>query len=82
MVQILELTWLNYGEELYSILLFRILMIICVTTDLSTLKRGGLSPAYDLNPVPLSQGLHLNITDSDNRLDYQLAFDVADFSII
>ncbi|HDL5518503.1 TPA: HipA domain-containing protein, partial [Mannheimia haemolytica] len=38
-----------------------------------------LSPAYDLNPVPLSQGLHLNITDSDNRLDYQLAFDVADF---
>lgn len=32
-----------------------------------------------LNPVPLSQGLHLNITDSDNRLDYQLAFDVADF---
>ncbi|HDZ3621183.1 TPA: HipA domain-containing protein [Mannheimia haemolytica] len=43
-------------------------------------QEGGiLSPAYDLNPVPLSQGLHLNITDSDNRLDYQLAFDVADF---
>ncbi|WP_174674062.1 type II toxin-antitoxin system HipA family toxin [Pasteurella oralis] len=44
-------------------------------------KNNGwsLSPAYDLNPVPFSQGLHLNITDSDNRLDYQLAFDVADF---
>ncbi len=29
--------------------------------------------------MPLSQGLHLNITDSDNRLYYQLAFDIADF---
>ncbi|MDP8189049.1 HipA domain-containing protein [Pasteurella skyensis] len=38
-----------------------------------------LSPAYDLNPVPASQGLHLNITDNDNRLDYKLAFEVADF---
>ena len=24
-------------------------------------------------------GLHLNITDADNALDYQLAFDVKDF---
>ncbi|WP_439294718.1 type II toxin-antitoxin system HipA family toxin [Lonepinella sp. BR2882] len=38
-----------------------------------------LSPAYDLNPVPYAQGLHLNITDSDNRLDFSLAFDVATF---
>lgn len=38
-----------------------------------------LSPAYDLNPVPYAQGLHLNITDSDNRLDFRLAFDVANF---
>ncbi len=38
-----------------------------------------LSPAYDLNPSPLSQGLHLNITDSDNRLDFQLVFEVAEF---
>ncbi|MBS9783677.1 MAG: HipA domain-containing protein [Pasteurella sp.] len=38
-----------------------------------------LSPAYDLNPSQSSLGLHLNITDSDNRLDYQLAFDVASF---
>ncbi|WP_176552586.1 type II toxin-antitoxin system HipA family toxin [Testudinibacter sp. TR-2022] len=37
-----------------------------------------LSPAYDLNPTT-AQGLHLNITDKDNRLDYQLAFDVAEF---
>jgi serine/threonine-protein kinase HipA len=25
------------------------------------------------------KGLHLNITESDNALDYQLAFDVIDF---
>lgn len=38
-----------------------------------------LSPAYDLNPIPYGQGLHLNITDSDNRLDFSLAFEVANF---
>jgi serine/threonine-protein kinase HipA len=38
-----------------------------------------LSPAYDLNPIVGKHGLHLNITDSDNTLDYQLAFDVKDF---
>ena len=42
---------------------------------------GGwlLSPAYDLNPVPYGQGLHLNITETDNRLDFDLAFEVAAF---
>ena len=38
-----------------------------------------LSPAYDLNPFVGKHGLHLNITDTDNALDYQLAFDVKDF---
>ncbi len=38
-----------------------------------------MSPAYDLNPSVGKQGLHLNITDKDNALDYQLAFDVKDF---
>lgn len=38
-----------------------------------------LSPAYDLNPIVGKHGLHLNITDIDNALDYQLAFDVKDF---
>ena len=38
-----------------------------------------LSPAYDLNPIVGKYGLHLNITDADNALDYQLAFDVKDF---
>lgn len=43
--------------------------------------KGGwvLSPAYDINPVTPSHGLHLNITDDDNRLDYNLAMEVIDF---
>jgi serine/threonine-protein kinase HipA len=43
--------------------------------------KGGwiLSPAYDVNPVTPANGLRLNITDSDNRLDYGLAMDVVDF---
>ena len=46
---------------------------------LLTEKGWKLSPAYDLNPIVGKQGLHLNITESDNALDYQLAFDVIDF---
>ncbi len=38
-----------------------------------------LSPAYDINPVTPANGLHLNITDNDNRLDYNLAMDVIEF---
>lgn len=42
---------------------------------------GGwqLSPAYDLNPVTPADGLHLNISDNDNSLDYDLAMEVIDF---
>ncbi|GAB2603263.1 type II toxin-antitoxin system HipA family toxin [Nitrincola alkalisediminis] len=46
---------------------------------LLTKKGWKLSPAYDLNPIVGKHGLHLNITDADNALDYQLAFDVKDF---
>lgn len=43
-------------------------------------KNGwSLSPAYDINPVAASHGLHLAINDVDNRLDYALAFEVIDF---
>ncbi|MEC8011552.1 MAG: HipA domain-containing protein [Pseudomonadota bacterium] len=38
-----------------------------------------LSPAYDINPIVGKRGLHLNITDAANHLDYQLAFEVIDF---
>lgn len=46
---------------------------------LLTDKGWKLSPAYDLNPIVGKQGLHLNITDTDNALDYQLAFAVKEF---
>ena len=44
-------------------------------------QNGGwiLSPAYDINPVTPANGLHLNISDTDNRLDYGLAMDMKDF---
>lgn len=43
--------------------------------------KGGwlLSPAYDINPVTPASGLHLNITDDDNSLDYDIAMSVIDF---
>ena len=45
------------------------------------LGNGGwlLSPAYDINPMTPANGLHLNITDNDNRLDYDLALQVIEF---
>lgn len=33
----------------------------------------------NLNPIAGKAGLHLNITDTDNALDYQLAFEVKEF---
>lgn len=38
-----------------------------------------LSPAYDLNPVPDAYGLHLNVDDVDNQLDFNLALSVIDY---
>ena len=43
--------------------------------------KGGwiLSPAYDVNPVTPANGLHLNITDSDNSLNFDLAMEIIEF---
>jgi serine/threonine-protein kinase HipA len=38
-----------------------------------------LSEAYDMNPVPDSQGLRLNVTEVDNSLDLELARAVASY---
>jgi serine/threonine-protein kinase HipA len=38
-----------------------------------------LSPAYDLNPDPDGAGLSLNISETDNALNFDLALDVAPF---
>jgi serine/threonine-protein kinase HipA len=45
------------------------------------LGRGGwsLSPAYDVNPVHHGTGLMLNISESDNSLDFDLVMSVAKF---
>ena len=46
-----------------------------------TLQQRGwvLSPAFDLNPVPYGRGLTLNISETDNSLDYDLARSVAKY---
>ena len=43
------------------------------------LSKAGwqLSPAYDINPNPQGYGLSLNISESDNTLDFSLALQVA-----
>ena len=38
-----------------------------------------LSPAYDINPVTTANGLHLNISDDNNSLDYDLCIEVIEF---
>ncbi len=44
-------------------------------------SNGGwlLSPVYDINPVTPANGLHLNITDDDNSVSYDLAMEVIEF---
>lgn len=60
----------------------RIVFNICVSNVDDHLRNHGfllsskgwiLSPAYDLNPVAYGQGLSLNITETDNALDLELA---------
>lgn len=45
------------------------------------LSPGGwlLSPAYDVNPVYFGRGLTLNISETDNSLDFELALSVAHY---
>lgn len=44
-------------------------------------SKGGwlLSPAYDINPVTPAGGLHLNINENDNSLNYELVMEVIDY---
>ena len=71
-------------EELWR----RIVFSICVTNTDDHLRNHGfiltdrgwlLSPAYDINPVETGSGLRLNISDSDNSLDLDLALEVSEF---
>lgn len=71
-------------EELWK----RIVFSIAVSNTDDHLRNHGfiltekgwiLSPAYDINPNEQGNGLNLNISDSDNSLEYDLALDVAEF---
>lgn len=66
----------------------RIVFNICVSNTDDHLRNHGfmlaakdgwtLSPAYDMNPNPQGDGLTLNITENDNRLDLDLSLEVAE----
>ena len=52
--------------------------IFVIMASLLTPNAGWrLSEAYDMNPVPGSSGLCLNINESDNALDLDLVRSVA-----
>ncbi|HHG84013.1 MAG TPA: type II toxin-antitoxin system HipA family toxin [Bacteroidetes bacterium] len=66
----------------------RIVFSICVANTDDHLRNHGfiltnsgwvLSPAYDINPVETGAGLKLNISDTDNALDLNLALEVHSF---
>lgn len=69
-------------EELWK----RIVFNICVTNTDDHLRNHGfiltpsgwsLSPVYDVNPNPYGRNLKLNISETDNSLDLDLAMSVA-----
>jgi serine/threonine-protein kinase HipA len=71
-------------EELWR----RIVFSICISNTDDHLRNHGfilsdsgwlLSPAYDINPVETGTGLKLNISDTDNALDLDLALEVSEF---
>lgn len=71
-------------EELWK----RIVFNICIGNTDDHLRNHGfllgeqgwrLSPVYDLNPQPWGTGLALNITESSNALDLDLAVEVAGY---
>lgn len=87
LVELIGLIGENVNAELEE-LWKRIVFSICVSNTDDHLRNHGfllgdrgwtLSPAYDLNPQPHSTGLALNINESSNALDFDLAMDVADY---
>ena len=70
-------------EELWR----RIVFNICVSNSDDHLRNHGflltpqgwvLSPAFDVNPIPSSRGLSLNISEYSNAPDLELAHEVAE----
>lgn len=66
----------------------RIVFSMCVSNTDDHLRNHGflltekgwvLSPAFDLNPNPDGEGLRLNVSESDNSQNFDLALDVAGY---
>lgn len=66
----------------------RILFNVCVSNVDDHMRNHGflltrrgwrLSPAYDMNPDPLGEGLKLNISETDNAQDLKLVMEVAPY---
>ena len=66
----------------------RIVFYICISNVDDHLRNHGfiltptgwvLSPAFDINPVASGEGLKLNISETDNSQDLELAKDVAKY---
>ena len=76
-------------EQLWQRIVFNIAVFnIAVSNTDDHLRNHGfildkqgwrLSPAYDLNPVTPAHGLHLNINESDNQLDFSFAMEVSEY---
>lgn len=69
-------------EQLWTRILFNIMVSNCDDHlrnhgFIFDQKGWRLSPAYDINPSLHATGLHLNIDDTSNALDVDLAFEVA-----
>ena len=87
LVEFLEANGANVDADLEE-LWRRIAFSICVSNTDDHLRNHGfiltqkgwiLSPAYDINPNEDGAGLSLNITDSDNSLDFDIAMEVHEF---
>ena len=66
----------------------RIVFFICISNTDDHLRNHGfllkpsgwsLAPAYDMNPNPHRAGLRLNISETDNTQDLELALEVAPY---
>lgn len=66
----------------------RIVFSICISNTDDHLRNHGfllsergwlLSPAYDINPDETGRGLKLNISDTDNALNLDLAMEVSEY---
>jgi len=71
-------------EELWK----RIVFSICISNTDDHLRNHGfmleeggwaLAPAYDINPTAHGSGLRINISETDNALDLELALEVAPY---